>query len=29
MTIDDEIKYEKLQYDIKRNAAKIPTLSLG
>ena len=27
MTIDDEIKYEKLQYDVNRKAAKISALS--
>ena len=27
MTIDDKIKYEKLQYDIDREAVKIPALS--
>ena len=27
MTIDDKIKYEKLQYDINREAAKISALS--
>ena len=26
MTIDDQIRYEKLQYDINREAAKISTL---
>ena len=29
MTIDDEIKSEKLQYDINREAAKISALSSG
>ena len=29
MTIDDQIKDEKLQYDIKREAAKISALSSG
>ena len=29
MTIEDQIKDEKLQYDINREAAKISTLSLG
>ena len=29
MTIEDQIKDEKLQYDINREAAKIPTLSSG
>ena len=29
MTIDDKIIYEKLQYDIKREAAKISALSCG
>ena len=29
MTIDDKIKYEKLQYDINREAAKISALSSG
>ena len=29
MTIEDEIKDEKLQYDINREAAKIPALSSG
>ena len=29
MTIDDQIKYEKLQYDINREAAKISALSSG
>ena len=29
MTIDDQIKDEKLQYDINREAAKISTLSSG
>ena len=27
MTIDDQIKYEKLQYDVNREAAKISALS--
>ena len=27
MTVDDKIKVEKLQYDIKREAAKISALS--
>ena len=27
MTIDDKIRDEKLQYDINREAAKIPVLS--
>ena len=27
MTVDDKIKYEKLQYNIKIEAAKIPALS--
>ena len=29
MTIDDQIKDEKLQYDINREAEKISALSLG
>ena len=29
MTIHDEIRNEKLKYDINREAAKISTLSLG
>ena len=29
MTIDDKIRDEKLQYDIKREAAKISSLSSG
>ena len=29
MTIDDKIKYEKLQHDINRKAVKISELSLG
>ena len=29
MTIDGQIKYEKLQYDINREAAKISALSSG
>ena len=29
MTINDQIKDEKLQYDIKRESAKISTLSWG
>ena len=29
MTIEDQIKDEKLQYDIKREAAKISALSSG
>ena len=29
MTIDDQIRDEKLQYDINREAAKISTLSSG
>ena len=29
MTIDDQIKYEKLQYDVNREAAKISDLSSG
>ena len=29
MTIDDEIKNEKLQFDINRETAKIPVLSSG
>ena len=29
MTIDDQIKDEKLNYDINREAAKISALSLG
>ena len=29
MTLDDQIKYEKLQYDINRKAAKISALSSG
>ena len=29
MTIEDQIKDEKLQYDINREAAKIPDLSSG
>ena len=28
MTIDDQIKYEKLQYDVNRETAKISALSL-
>ena len=28
MTIDDQIKDEKIQYDINREAAKMSTLSL-
>ena len=27
MAIDDKIRYEKLQYDINREAAKLSTLS--
>ena len=27
--IDDKIRYEKLQYNINREAAKIPALSTG
>ena len=27
MTLDDQIEEEKLQYDINREAAKIPALS--
>ena len=27
MTIDDQINYEKIQYDINREAAKISALS--
>ena len=29
MTIEDQIKNEKIQYDINREAAKISTLSSG
>ena len=29
MTIEDQIKYEKIQYDIDREAAKISVLSSG
>ena len=29
MTIEDQIKYEKIQYDIDREAAKISALSSG
>ena len=29
MAIDDKIRYEKLQYDIKREAAKVSPLSSG
>ena len=29
MTIDDTITYEKLQYDVNREAAKISALSSG
>ena len=29
MTIDDQIKDEKLQYDINRETAKMPSLSSG
>ena len=29
MTINDQIRDEKLQYDINREAAKIPALSWG
>ena len=29
MTIEDQIKYEKLQYNINREAAKISALSSG
>ena len=29
MTINDQIRYEKLQYDINREAAKISALSSG
>ena len=29
MTIDDQIKYEKPQYDVNREAAKISALSSG
>ena len=29
MAIDDQIKYEKLQYDVNREAAKISALSSG
>ena len=29
MTINDQIKYEKLQYNINREAAKISALSSG
>ena len=29
MTIDDQIKHEKLQYDVNREAAKISALSSG
>ena len=29
MTINDQIRNEKLQYDVNRKAAKIPALSSG
>ena len=29
MTVDEKIRYEKLQYDIKREAAKISALPSG
>ena len=29
MTIDDKTRHEQLQYDINREAAKIPALSSG
>ena len=29
MTVDDQIKYEKLQYDVNREYAKISALSSG
>ena len=29
MAIDDQIRYEKLKYDINREAGKIPALSSG
>ena len=29
MTLEDQIRDEKLQYDINREAAKIPALSSG
>ena len=29
MTIDDQIKYEKLQYDVNREAVNISALSSG
>ena len=29
MTTQDKIRYEKLQYDVKREAAKNPALSSG
>ena len=29
MTVDDKIRDEKLQYDINREAVKIPALSSG
>ena len=29
MTIEDQIRYEKLHYDINRETAKISTLSSG
>ena len=29
MTMDDQVKYEKLQYDIDRETAKISALSSG
>ena len=29
MAIDDKIKYEKLQYNINRDAAKLSSLSSG
>ena len=29
MTIDDQIKYEKIQYDVNREAEKISALSSG
>ena len=29
MTIEDQIRYEKLQYDIKRETAKMSALSSG
>ena len=29
MAVDDKIRYEKLQYDINREAAKISAMSSG